>query len=165
MICPACLNQLSSVTIRGVTVDVCQAGCAGIWFDNFELKKFDEAHEPAGELLNIQPVRPAPVDRDKKRKCPRCDDAIMMRHFFSFRKQFEVDVCPNCAGCWLDAGELALVRREFKTEAEKQEATRAFIAEEAAPQLVKMQADSRAKLQQAQAIASLFRAVGSPYNR
>jgi Zn-finger nucleic acid-binding protein len=161
MICPACLSQLSPLTIRGVTVDVCQEGCAGIWFDNFELKKFDEPHEPAGELLNLRPVRPAPVDREKKRKCPRCDDAIMMRHFFSFKKQFEVDVCPNCAGCWLDAGEIALVRQEFKTESEKQQATQTFVKAEAAPQLIRMLADSRAKLQHAQAIASLFRAVGS----
>ena len=162
MICPACLNQLSPLTIRGVTVDVCRDGCAGIWFDNFELKKFDEPHEPAGELLDVQPIRPAPVDRDKKRKCPRCDDATMMRHFFSFKRQFEVDVCPGCAGCWLDAGEIALVRSEFKSEKERRQATRDFISEEAGPQLALMLAESRAQLQRAQAIASVFRVFGSP---
>jgi len=26
-------------------VDVCQNGCGGIWFDNFELEKVDEKHE------------------------------------------------------------------------------------------------------------------------
>ena len=29
-------------TIHDVTVDVCEGGCGGIWFDAFELKKFDD---------------------------------------------------------------------------------------------------------------------------
>ena len=41
MICAACQGELSPLLVRGVTVDVCRDGCAGIWFDNFELKKFD----------------------------------------------------------------------------------------------------------------------------
>ena len=161
MICPACHDQLSSLTINGVTVDACQAGCAGIWFDNFELKRFDEPNEPAGELLDLKPVRPAPEDRAKKRKCPRCDDAILMRHFFSYKRQFEIDVCPNCAGSWLDAGEIVLLRGEFATEAEKKQATQDFIEEVAGPQLKLMLADSRAQLAHAQAIARVFRVFGS----
>ena len=162
MNCPACQNHLSPMTVNGVTVDVCREACAGIWFDNFELKKFDEPNEPAGELLDLKPVRPAPVNRDKKRKCPRCDDAIMMRHFFSFKRQFEIDVCPNCAGCWLDAGELALVRAEFKSEAEKKQATQNIINREAGPELSRMVADSRAQKLHAQSISRVFRVFGSP---
>jgi len=42
MNCPACGNILEQMTVGDVTVDVCQRGCGGIWFDNFELEKFDE---------------------------------------------------------------------------------------------------------------------------
>ena len=47
MKCPACSNRLQEMTVAGVTVDICKDGCGGIWFDNFEMKKFDEPHEPA----------------------------------------------------------------------------------------------------------------------
>ena len=40
MNCPACGNVLKEMTVSDISVDVCQGGCGGIWFDNFELKKF-----------------------------------------------------------------------------------------------------------------------------
>ena len=55
MKCPVCSNLLEAMTAGDVTVDVCKGGCGGIWFDNFELKKFDEPCESAGEaLLDIE---------------------------------------------------------------------------------------------------------------
>ena len=55
MKCPACRNELTPFHVRDLTVDVCQGGCGGIWFDAFELQKVDEPREIAGEpLLNIQ---------------------------------------------------------------------------------------------------------------
>src|SRR2546422_11747107 len=42
MICPACDYNLTPLTVGKLTVDVCQGGCGGIWFDNFELQKVDE---------------------------------------------------------------------------------------------------------------------------
>jgi Zn-finger nucleic acid-binding protein len=49
MICPACGNVLQKLMIDDIQVDVCQGGCEGIWFDAYELKKFDEPHESQGE--------------------------------------------------------------------------------------------------------------------
>ena len=37
MACPGCHRVLTATTVTGVTVDVCQDGCAGIWFDHGEL--------------------------------------------------------------------------------------------------------------------------------
>ena len=51
MNCPACGNVLEEMKVGDVMVDVCQGGCGGIWFDNYELEKFDEPHESAGEEL------------------------------------------------------------------------------------------------------------------
>ncbi|MHC1763268.1 MAG: zf-TFIIB domain-containing protein [Verrucomicrobiia bacterium] len=126
MNCPVCGTSLNPVQAGNVTVDVCVGGCGGIWFDIFELKKLDEPHETAAEMLvEIQRGERRPADQPQRRKCPRCPDIVMMRHFYSPRRRVEVDECPSCGGFWLDAGELALIREEHKDE----EAQKAAIAE------------------------------------
>lgn len=129
MLCPACSHELSQKEIAGITVDVCSGGCGGIWFDNFELKKFDEQHEAAGqELLDIPRDPSCAVDLAKRRSCPRCTDTIMMQHLFSPNDRVTIDECPKCGGIWLDTGELAAIRTRFATEAERQTAAQAFLA-------------------------------------
>jgi len=113
MKCPACDHELSGIQVGAVAVDVCQGGCGGIWFDAFELKKVDEQHEAAGEhLTQIQRDPDIRVDLTRKRDCPRCVGIKLKRHLFNRTSQVEVDHCPNCAGYWLDAGELAKIREE-----------------------------------------------------
>jgi uncharacterized protein len=118
MKCPACFNELTEFEFGGVTVDACAGGCGGIWFDAFELQKVDEQHEVPGEhLLRVQRDPELQVDFARRRECPRCEGVKLKRHFFSARKQVEVDHCPNCAGYWLDAGELEKIRAEKAAEA------------------------------------------------
>ena len=62
MQCPACYNQLSPFQVGNVTVDVCQGGCGGIWFDAFELQRVDDQAEAAGEAM-LTPVMVAAVRR------------------------------------------------------------------------------------------------------
>jgi uncharacterized protein len=113
MKCPACFNELTAFPLRDLTVDICQGGCGGIWFDAFELRKVDEEGDTAGEpLLNIQRDEHLIVDKSRKRECPRCAGVKLHRHFFSAKRRVEVDECPGCGGYWLDAGELASIRAE-----------------------------------------------------
>ena len=75
MKCPACGNELKAVGVGDITVDVCENGCGGIWFDQFELQKVDEAHESAGEkLLHIKRDSGASVDPNARLNCPKCDE-------------------------------------------------------------------------------------------
>ena len=37
----------------------------------------------------------------------------MMRHPFSVKREIEIDECPNCAGYWLDHGELDAIRNHL----------------------------------------------------
>ena len=123
MECTVCGNSLKEIEVGDIKVDICEDGCGGIWFDRFELEKVDEPHESDGELLlEINRDPDIRVDPEKRRKCPKCRDTIMMRHFFSVRKEVEVDECPKCAGIWLDFGELAQIRDEFRSEDERKEA-------------------------------------------
>ena len=94
-------------------MDICHGGCGGIWFDAFELQRFEGATGTAGEqMLRIERDPHLSVDHTRKRECPRCDGVKLKRHFSSAQRQVEVDQCPNCAGYWLDAGELEKVRAE-----------------------------------------------------
>ena len=131
MNCPACNHTLSEHTVGGITVDVCQGGCGGMWFDNQELGKVDESFEPADEgLLEMSP-EPAPVMETStaRRRCPCCDDVVMMRHWFTVRREIEVDECPSCGGVFLDHGELASIREQFATEGDRRDAARDSYAE------------------------------------
>lgn len=39
-------------------------------------------------------------------QCPRCETDLAEREL----EEVRVDICPNCGGMWLDAGELDLIR-------------------------------------------------------
>ena len=123
MKCPACGNSMVEIEIQGVPVDVCKNGCGGVWFDNFELKQFDEQHEHVDEdLLNVPYNEQIKVDMTKKRECPKCNDVKLMRRFFSIRREVEIDECGLCGGIFLDRGELSEIRNLFKTESDRKNA-------------------------------------------
>ncbi len=160
MKCPACGNALTEKTVDEITLDVCQGGCGGIWFDNFELQKVDERHEGAGEsLLGIERDGAITVDHTARRTCPRCEGQVMMRHFFSVKRQVEVDECPACAGMWLDEGELASIRDQYPTEAERKRATEDYFNDVFGHELAQMQAESEEKREKAGRIARMFRFI------
>jgi hypothetical protein len=46
-------------------------------------------------------------------KCPRCDADLQEKQYHHAM----VDVCPNCNGMWLDAGEAEIIGRSFQQEA------------------------------------------------
>ncbi len=113
MKCPACGNALTEKTVDPITLDVCQGGCGGIWFDNFELQKVDE--------------------------------------------------CPACAGMWLDEGELASIRDQYPTEAERKRATEDYFNDVFGHELAQMQAESEEKREKAGRIARIFRFICPSY--
>lgn len=144
MKCPACFHELAQFTIGGVTVDACEGGCAGIWFDAFELQRLDEQHEVASEkVLHLQHNPALLVDRTRKRDCPRCAGVKLKRHFFSAKKQVEVDHCPSCGGYWLDTGELEKIRSEKTVSAKTAEAGSAGLSMEAIRFLYRQKLEQR----------------------
>jgi len=164
MKCTVCGNALEEVAIEGITLDVCKDGCGGIWFDAFELGKMDEKHESAGEaLLDYGKRENVTVDHSKMHPCPRCSDMPMMKHFFSVKQQVEVDECPACGGFWLDAGELAGIRDQFESEAEKEKAAAEYYEEIFGRELAAMREKSKEKLSKARKIAHMFRFICPSY--
>ncbi len=164
MNCPACDTALTQMQAGGITVDACQGGCGGLWFDRFELSKVDEPRESAGEsLLHLDRRAGLRLDHARRRICPRCAGVVMLRHFFSAKQQVTVDACPTCAGIWLDAGELATIRQEYPTDAERKKAAEAYFDEIFGKQLADLHAQGEAHAARARQIAHLFRFICPSY--
>jgi uncharacterized protein len=163
--CPACGHQLSTRTVGGVTVDVCDGGCGGIWFDHFELQKLDEEAESAGaELLDVRRDPGVLVDPAERYRCPRdFDGVVLMRHFWSVKREVTIDECPECGGIFLDAGELARIRAEFPTEAARHAAADAYFADVVDPLLDEARQESQEELERAQRFAHALRFITPSY--
>jgi len=161
MNCPACDSTLTELRAGQILVDACHAGCGGVWFDNFELQKVDERHEPAGASLNVLASADVRIKAAPTRACPRCEGQPLRRHFFSFKKHVQVDCCPACGGYWLDAGELAVIRAEFPTEADRRLATEQFVSDVAKWELAgAVREQGKPHGERARSVAGLLRLVG-----
>ena len=164
MKCPACGNMLTLMVAGDVTVNVCENGCGGIWFDWFELDKLDEPHESVGALLlDVKRREDVQIDETRKRMCPKCDDVVMRQHFFSVKKQVILDECPSCGGVWLDVGELGLIRSQFSSDAERQKAADEYFDEVFGAEFAAMKAENEEKRQKAQRFAHMFRFICPSY--
>jgi Zn-finger nucleic acid-binding protein len=113
MKCPACASNLTEKQIGSICVQLCQAGCGGIWFDTFEVDQVDQETDTVGELL-FQPERDSPVETDtsRPRNCPRCEGVQLKRVLLSPGSQVHISECPSCDGCWLDKRDLAALHDE-----------------------------------------------------
>lgn len=164
MECPVCGNGLAQMRAGEITVDACANGCGGIWFDRYELMKVDESQESAGEgLLEIGRDEGLVVDLSKRLRCPKGDDAVMMRHFFSAKRQVVVDECPSCGGHWFDPGELAAVRTEFASEEEREQAAQRYFSELFDTELVAAHRETEEDLARAQRVAHILRFIYPSY--
>ena len=164
MNCPACSRELEQLVASDIVVDVCRDGCGGIWFDPFELRKFDEPHEEVGQrLLGGNGDARSSMDVVGRLSCPKCADTVMMRHYFSVRSHVEVDECPACAGFWLDVGELREIRSLFPTEAARKEAAAKYFEDVSGDQLDAVRSGSAEKLATGRQIANMFRFICPSY--
>lgn len=164
MECPVCGNVLTTMTVGGITVDICKGGCAGIWFDRYELMRADEADESAGEgLLDVVRDPNLEVDLSERLHCPKCPEIVMMRHFFSAKRQVVVDECPNCGGHWLDPGELRTIRTEYASEEERERAASEYFSEVFGPEFAAAHAETEEDLARASNVAHAFRFICPSY--
>ena len=121
-------HELVEIEVGGVKLDVCPA-TGGIWFDRFELDRFDEAHEAQAELLELPYDPSIVVDTTQRRRSPKAPEVVMMRQGFGADREIEIDVCPATGGIWLDRGELERIHALYPTaEDRKRAASRVAVA-------------------------------------
>jgi Zn-finger nucleic acid-binding protein len=87
--------------------------CGGLWLDRLEVARFEQADSAFGEALvaHLSQFPTTLMDHSRRIACPRHPDAVMLRRAFSPDRPVQVDECPQCGGLWLDADELAQIRR------------------------------------------------------
>ena len=161
MKCPACKTALDKLTVNNIELDICKAGCGGIWFDQFEFKKFDEPHEFAGEtLLEIETGwKITTIDHKAQRQCPRCEDAKLVQHFYSPKQQIEIDECYQCGGIWLDYGELIRIRNIFGSEQARSDYAHHHLHKEFKQELDTFFKESAEKTERVNRYANMFRCL------
>jgi Zn-finger nucleic acid-binding protein len=164
MNCPACGTALTEVVAGEVKVQACQGGCGGLWFDEWQLGKVDQPDQSAGEaLLHIAQNPAVKVDPNERRKCPRDPDIVLMRHFWSVKRDVVVDECPKCEGIFLDPGELAEIRTDYHSDAERHAAAQAYYREMFDTQLATMLRADKAKRDSARKVAGIFKFLCPSY--
>lgn len=128
MISPATgTHTLVEIEVAGVKLDVCPA-TGGIWFDRFEMDRFDEAHEAQETLLNLPYDPSIVVDTQARRRSPKAPSVVMMRQGFGANREIEIDVCPATGGIWLDRGELQRIHSLYPTAADRKKAAQQLAA-------------------------------------
>jgi Zn-finger nucleic acid-binding protein len=162
MKCPACGRALQTILVDDVEVEVCKGGCGGLWFDDQEIKKFDEPHEAAGQaLLDVPRDEKIKVDHTQKRDCPKCSHVVMMHRIFSVKHQVEIDECSRCGGVWLDYGELGTIRKRYTSQKDREKAAEEYFTEVLGPHFADEPA--RGDLDTSHRIARVFRFLAPRY--
>jgi Zn-finger nucleic acid-binding protein len=154
---------MTLLQVGDTVIDVCHHGCGGIWFDYFELNKFDEGGSDPGELLNVVKHPDYQRFQHERLNCPRCQTVVLRQHFFSIRQQVEVDSCPHCGGYWLDHGELAAIREQFHTDAAREAATKQFMEDLDDQHVEEACSEAMQKSERLTSLNAMFRIVGSRY--
>lgn len=99
--CPGCHGWMNARRVGEVEVDRCH-NCGGVWFDRDELDRLlpSAARElrATGDRIRIS-ARPCPNDGT---------DLLTVTYP---QTHVEVDLCPDCDGLWLDAGELKEIQK------------------------------------------------------
>jgi hypothetical protein len=111
MNCPACLHPLHRFKAGTVTLDGCDGGCGGLWFDHRELAKVNRLHpDPDAKIADLSFDSNIRVHDDDVRQCPKCDGVTLEKKLHCLGSGVIMDVCPKCKGIWLDRGELEKIR-------------------------------------------------------
>ena len=108
--CPACQRPLRRFKAGIVTLDGCDGGCGGIWFDYRELAKVDREPAAAEKIADIFHDPDVPVDDYAVRSCPRCVGVTLDKKLYSLGSGVILDRCPQCKGVWLDNGEVEKIQ-------------------------------------------------------
>lgn len=132
MKCPRDGTTLASVEILKLQLDKCPR-CGGLWCDCGEMERLRDARiEGIEQVLERKYPDAAVHEGDTKAymRCPRCEEARLLRHHYTYVNPVEVDRCESCSGVWLDAGELdAIIGEKARLEQEADlERLRTFLA-------------------------------------
>jgi PAT family beta-lactamase induction signal transducer AmpG len=101
--CPKCRTDMEQVIHEGIEVDRCRQ-CQGLWFDAGELEALnDETAAAALDTGDVETGRSG--DSLHEYECPRCGGEMAHTHD-ARQAHIGFEICSDCEGAFLDAGEL-----------------------------------------------------------
>ena len=102
--CPKCHVPMRPLTAGAFTVDRCEK-CLGLWLDKGERLKILKDKKLV-DAIDIGPEETGKQhDEIRRIDCPRC--GVPMHHVADrAQKHIGFEMCRNCQGSFLDAGEL-----------------------------------------------------------
>ena len=114
--CPADATPLTAHHHGTTRFGACPT-CHGLWFERdraLASTARDHAFAPPDDEAGGRPARSvgAAAPHHGPRHCARCRQPLRPR----FVAEVELDVCPRCAGLWLDAGEFQAIRGWYARE-------------------------------------------------
>ncbi len=114
--CPRDGSVLAEAHVLGLELDKCHT-CDGLWCDRGEMERLRDAKlaevEEAIERKYGNP-KPLPGKVSGHMRCPRCGDARLLSHRYTYVSPVTIDRCERCLGIWLDKGELTAIIGEKK---------------------------------------------------
>ena len=120
---------LTAINIKNVELDICPK-TGGIWFDRFEINKFDETHEDISELQKVLPQNPTAPEVLKNRKSPKHPAVVMQQQPYGPKGMngvLTVDICSMSSGIWLDYLEIQKIRELYPSESERKKSVEEFV--------------------------------------
>ncbi len=104
-LCPHCHTEIPDFEMDGVVLSFC-LGCKGLWLDKSELSAYLGGTRDLPNLTSsLKLAEPTQLS------CARCPDQTLVEIPFALGASLRIDWCPQCAGIWLDAGELEVARK------------------------------------------------------
>ena len=100
--CPKCSELLEQVVHEGTTVDRCR-GCSGIWFDALEAEDLIDT-ETGAEVDTGSMFKGMKMNLVRDISCPRCSKQMQTVSDLE-DPTLKFEVCTDCHGYFLDAGE------------------------------------------------------------
>lgn len=109
--CPDCQIPMLQDLFQGVTLDHC-AQCAGVWFDEGELRSLQETDHQAMVHLEEKwvPKMEAAPSLPHERRCPN-DGAVLEGFHYLYDTPVVLDRCETCYGVWVQNNELLKMQR------------------------------------------------------
>lgn len=122
MQCPRCKDTMKALTVNGIRVNECFT-CQGMWFSRGKLDDVKDEVLPEMGWLDID----AWMDqvefsfRKGPRICPQCKDSFMTT-VHDKQSATEIDICTQCDGVWLAAGQFLRLINALLDEANQKTA-------------------------------------------
>jgi uncharacterized protein len=103
--------ELERASYLEIELDICPA-CAGIWFDEGELRRLQQIGTDQLPSLDRKHVPQIFKSSDEagSRRCPSCQ-SVLKPHRYMYATQIVLDGCDSCHGVWVQDGELDLIHQ------------------------------------------------------